>query len=259
MTIIRVTPEILAQTANRMTSVNGEIQAAIRDLSSVLNGIGGEYGGQLRNQVAPRVGQAQGAASGPTNQANALTLELNKRAQLFAAADLQSTAVAGASAQLVNRGNDTQFDVWALLAKLQLEDLLKLLAMGVLLGRRSLRADRTRGAGLHPGRREPGQQHAGLAVDRGLRRGRIAVLPHLQPGAAVGEVRPGRNVPAALGSRARRPHGRRTSTSRRRDGPSSRSSSTASRAGGPSTPTVRRAPPGAPDRSPEGRAHRGAP
>lgn len=134
MTIIRVTPEILALTSTRMAQVNGEIQAAVRDLSSVLNGIGGEYGGQLRNQVAPRVSQAQGAASGPSNQVNQLTLELNRRAQLFAAADLQYTAVAGTSAQLRNQGSDAQFDVWALLAKLSMTDLLTLLQMGTLLG-----------------------------------------------------------------------------------------------------------------------------
>ncbi|GIL15518.1 MAG: hypothetical protein BroJett039_06910 [Chloroflexota bacterium] len=135
MTIIRVTPEILVMTSQRMTQVNGEIQAAVRDLSSVLNGIGGEYGGQLRNQVAPRVGQAQGAASGPTNQVNTLTLELNKRAQLFATADGQSlSALSNSSAQLKNlSGDGLQFDLFTQLTNLPalLQQYLK---MGGLLG-----------------------------------------------------------------------------------------------------------------------------
>lgn len=134
MTIIRVTPEMLALTSQRMAQVNGDIRAAVAELSSVLNGLGGEYGGQLRNQVAPRVSQAQGAASGPTNHVNALTLELTRRAQLFAAADLQSTAVAGASAQMRNQSSDANFDLRALLAQLSINDLLALLAMGTLLG-----------------------------------------------------------------------------------------------------------------------------
>jgi len=132
MTIIRVTPEILVMTSQRMSQVNGEIQSAIRDLSSVLNGLGGEYGGQLRNQVAPRVGQAQGAASGPTNQVNTLTLELNKRAQLFAAADLQAySAIAGDSARL-RQEMSADLNVWAQLQRLPVWLLDKYLQMGAL-------------------------------------------------------------------------------------------------------------------------------
>jgi uncharacterized protein YukE len=135
MAIIRVTPEILVMTSQRMSQVNGEIQAAVCDLSSVLNGIGGEYGGQLRNQVAPKVGQAQGAASGPTNQVNALTLELNKRAQLFAAADGQSlAALSSSSAQSkALSGDGLGFDLFGQLTKLPAW-LQQYLRMGDLLG-----------------------------------------------------------------------------------------------------------------------------
>lgn len=133
MTIIRVTPEILVMTSQHMTQVNGEIQAAVRDLSSVLNGLGGEYGGQLRNQVSSKVGQAQGAASGPTNQVNGLTLELNKRAQLFAAADGQTYAALTGQNVSLRPAAGADLDAWARLQQLSTWLMNKYLQMGTLL------------------------------------------------------------------------------------------------------------------------------
>ena len=68
----------------------------------------------------------------------------------------------------------------------------------------------------HAGGRRPREQHAGLAVGRGLRRRRGAVLPHLQPGDAGSALRPGRRLRAPLGPRAGGAAARRGSTSRGR-------------------------------------------
>ena len=67
-----------------------------------------------------------------------------------------------------------------------------------------LRALAGRGALVlgHAGRRRSGQQHAGLAVDRRLRRRRRAVLPHLQSGDPGPSVRSRRRLRAPLGARA---------------------------------------------------------
>ncbi len=52
----------------------------------------------------------------------------------------------------------------------------------------------------HAARRRSRQQSRELAMGRGLRRRRRALFPHLQPGAAGGEIRRGGRVCAALGS-----------------------------------------------------------
>ena len=57
----------------------------------------------------------------------------------------------------------------------------------------------------HARRRRRREQPVQLAVGRGIGRGRGAVLPHLQPGAAGEEVRRGRALRARMGARA--PHG----------------------------------------------------
>ena len=67
-----------------------------------------------------------------------------------------------------------------------------------------------------PRRRRPAVEQPRLAVGRRHRDRRRAVLPHLQPDAAVGEVRPRRHVHPPLGARAGRRRRPRTSTSRRR-------------------------------------------
>ena len=54
----------------------------------------------------------------------------------------------------------------------------------------------------HAHRRRSGQQPDGLAMGRGLGRGRRALLPHLQSGAAGGKVRPRRRLCPPLGSGA---------------------------------------------------------
>ncbi len=55
----------------------------------------------------------------------------------------------------------------------------------------------------HALRRRPRQQSAELAMGRRLRRRRRALFPHLQSGAAGGEVRPRRGLRAPLGPRTR--------------------------------------------------------